>query len=197
MTPRHPDLKRLCEELGEIAAEARHLTDGLSEAALNWTPPGNNDPWSVGQCLDHLNRTGGHLLPRFEAAIREAKAQGVRARRPEAPLRFNLIERLFIKMMQPGSGSSGKVPVPKLYEPDRSGALTGAVAEEFLTLQERLKASMLEADGLDLERIKTTSPVSRWAKMSLGAWFTATVAHEHYHLHQIAEIRDMPGFPDA
>lgn len=195
MTPRHPDLKRFCEELDEIAAEARRLTVGLSDAALNWTPPGNDDPWSVGQCLDHLNKTGGLLLPKFETALHGAKAKGLTAARPEAPLRFNLMERWFIKMMQPGG--STRVPVPKMYAPDRSGALTGSVVNEFLTLQERLKAYMVEADGLDLERIKTASPVSQLVRMSLGAWLAATVAHEQYHLLQIARIRETPGFPAA
>lgn len=191
--PGRPELRAWHDALKAIADDARRLTEGLSDEALHWTPPGTNDPWSIARCLDHLNKTGYLLLPKMEEAIRQGKARGFQET-VGGPVRgFNIFERYFIGLMQPGAKT--KVPVPPVFAPDPRPA--SDTLPRFLTLQERLGECIIAADGLDLARIKVTSAANRLLRMSLGAWLEATVAHERYHLLQARAVRENPGLPSS
>lgn len=68
---------------------------------------------------------------------------------------------------------------------------------EFLSLQDQLEKRMTQADGLDLGRVRVSSPISRSIKMSLGQSFALVLAHERRHLWQARQVRGSAGFPGA
>jgi hypothetical protein len=181
-----PELQRYCDQIGEIEREVERLTGGLTDAQMQWSPA--PDRWSLVQLFDHLNRVGGPLLPKMQEAIRQGKAQGWHS---EGPFRYNWMERLFIRMLSPGA--TMKVPVPPLFVPAESPVPESL--PKFMALQEALRACIGEANGLNLTRMKITSPASRLVRLCLGAWFAATVAHEQYHLLQMQALRADPQFP--
>jgi hypothetical protein len=58
-------------------------------------------------------------------------------------------------------------------------------------------ALLESARGLDLRRVKTTSPVTRFMRFPLGAYFRVSTAHERRHLWQAEQVAAAPGFPTA
>jgi hypothetical protein len=52
-----------------------------------------------------------------------------------------------------------------------------------------------DANGLDLARIKVTSPALRLLKYGLGMGFWIWTAHDRRHLWQAREVRNAAGFP--
>lgn len=171
-----PELARYYQQLQQIKEEVRALTGGLGHAAFNAQPePGR---WSVGQCLHHLNVAGYQLVPKLEAAVERGRRHGERA---EGPFRYGFLTRLFIRVLDPDARL--KLPAPGRFRPADDLA-ADLVVLEFAALQDRLAACVAGAGGLDLEGIKVPSPITDWVRLSLGAWFAATISHEQRHLAQ-------------
>jgi hypothetical protein len=51
-----------------------------------------------------------------------------------------------------------------------------------------------QAEGLDLARIRTISPVNRLIRLPLGAYLQFILAHDRRHLWQARQVRNAPGF---
>lgn len=51
------------------------------------------------------------------------------------------------------------------------------------------------ARGLDLGRLRVTSPVSRLLRIPLGSYLRISVAHERRHLWQAEQVTVAAGFP--
>ncbi len=186
--PRFPQLHSHCNHLVTMMHEVQQLTDGLTDTQWHWSPTAN--AWSISQCIDHLNVVHTLLLPRFEAAIGQARAWG---KYSDGPFHYHLFERLFVRMMGPNAPL--KQQAPRLYRPAPHPAAPDIVLSQFGVLQNQLISCMEAANGLDLVRVKVVSPVSKLVRVSLGAWFAATVAHEQNHLVQAQRVREHPAFP--
>lgn len=171
-----PQVQAYEEAFRAIARDAEVLFEAVSDDAFNARPALGS--WSAGECLDHLNTTGGLLLPNLDAAIRRARERGLTAR---GPFRYGPLSRWFVASMQPGGR---KATAPALYVPSSSRLRKEDVLRAFLALQEALIERLRQADGLDLRRVMVPSPVTRLIRVSLGAWFEATAAHERRHLLQ-------------
>lgn len=179
------------KEFRKIRAEATALTESLTDEQFNWKP--EPDRWSVGQCIDHLNTAGYALLPRLETALREGREKGLTG---VPPFRYGFISRWFIRFNEPSSGY--KMKTFKVYEPTANRRLEkGKTVRRFVELQDQLAAKVDEAEGLDLRTIKAPSPVSRWLRLSVGAWFEGTIAHEKRHVEQARAVMQEAGFPSA
>lgn len=183
-----PELQGYRDQIAALRREAQLLTDGLTDAQRNWSPA--PDTWSIAQCLDHLNKVGSLLLPRFEAAIQKARAENLLG---HGPFRYGPHERLFVRLLRPNTPL--KIPVPPLYAPDKA-PVTDA-APRFLALQDGLSGVLEAANGLHLAKIKVVSPASSLVRLSLGAWFAGTVVHEQYHLQQAQAVRARSSFPSV
>lgn len=170
------------DQLCSVADEATRLVENLTDAQFNWKPA--PDRWSIAECLDHLNVVGSLLLPKLQEAIRIGDQKNVTG---NPPFRYGPFSRLFIRMNSP---SGIKLKTVKLYKPSGSSSLEKTdVMERFLALQDELAEAAIRADGLDLAKIKVSSPAGRLLRISLGAWFEATVAHERRHLIQAREVK--------
>lgn len=62
------------------------------------------------------------------------------------------------------------------------------MVDEFLALQDELAEHVNEAEGIDLRRLRLSSPAIPLLRISLGAWFEATLAHERRHLSQARRV---------
>ncbi len=73
--PLHAPLDEYVRQFEDLKRDARQLTEGLSDAQLNWSPaPGR---WSMAQCLEHLNSVALECLgfdagpeTRLQSAVR-------------------------------------------------------------------------------------------------------------------------------
>lgn len=178
-------------QFGGIATEVVGLTNGLTKEQFNWKP--EPDSWSVGQCIDHLNRAGYALLPLFEKAIHGGRQNGMTG---EPPFQYDFVSRWFIRFNEPTSNF--KMKTFKLYAPATDHHLEKHITiESFAELQSKLADKAEKSQGLNLRKIKVPSPVSHMLRINLGAWFEATIAHERRHLKQIQGIMQNPGFPSS
>jgi hypothetical protein len=170
-----------------VKADATALTSGLDNHQFNWHPePGR---WSIAECIDHLNVIGSQLLPRMVTAIEDARARGVAG---HGPFRYGTLGGWFARSMEPPVKKRFKTM--KLYVPPPDRRLD-EVVPAFLALQDDLIGQIHRANGLDVSRIKVTSPAARWLRINLAAWFAATAAHERRHLWQARNVMSSPGFP--
>jgi hypothetical protein len=153
------------------------------DAATLRRPP-DAETWSVAQLFDHMNTAGWLLLRELEMAIQKAKASGPYG---EPPFRYGFVSRWFVRTMQPSSGWT--FTAPSVFEPEAPDTLyPGEAVEDFRGLQEQFARCVEEAAGLDLRHIRVPSPAVPLLRISLGAWFEATLAHERRHLAQARDV---------
>lgn len=168
------------------AQDARDLAAGLSELQFQWRPA--PEKWSIGECLDHLNNAWG-MLPRFDRRIAQGKEKGLSG---DGPFRAGLLAAFYIRSIAPPVRL--RLPSPKLYRPKPDLRLE-EVLPRFRELQEELQKRVEEARGLDLARLRLSSPVTRRFKMSLAEWFAFLAAHQRRHLWQARQVREHLRFP--
>lgn len=168
--------------------EVRSLTDALSDDAINWRPGAGR--WSVAECLLHLARTNGLYVPPLERVVRAAREQG---RVGTGPFRPNWFGKWFAAQMEPPPKRRFKVPRP--FRPPQERATAESARRAYLEMNDAMQAIARSADGLDLGRIRMTSPITRWMRFNLEAAFLAIAAHDRRHLWQARQVRQAPGFP--
>jgi hypothetical protein len=166
------------------------LTRALSPAQFNWKPA--PERWSVGQCLDHLNRLSERYLPEMEAAV----AGGGPAGQP--PFQYGLMGRLFVKGTSPEI--LFKVKTMTAMAP-RDGALDPAeVLGAFRTYTDRYLGIIERARGLDLSKIRIRSPFlprAPFLTFPLAALLEGNAGHELRHLDQAWRVTREAAFPKA
>lgn len=178
-----PELIEYSQQFEKVAAEARELANGLDEARFNWRPaPGQ---WSIEECLAHLIMVGQWEVKAIDRAIEDARARGLTG---EGPFRYGPIERWVIDLTRPPVRR--KFPAPRRFQPLHGQPVT-AVLPTFLHLQRQLQMLSERADGLDLARVKVSTPISRFFRISLGAMLAQIAAHERRHLDQARRVRDL------
>ena len=168
------------------------VADGLSDAAFGWSPGGN--AWSVGACVEHLNRTAAGWLAEFEPAV----ADGVR--RGEGPFEYGFLARKMRGAVEPGGQAltTGRALDPSA-EPDRPPLDRASTLATFDALLDRTVDVCRRADGLDLARIKVRYPFGgtfgRLLRLPLGAALEFSGLHALRHAGQAERAAAAPGFP--
>lgn len=165
-----------------VRREGQTLLAGLSDARFNWRP--GPERWSVGQCFDHLNVSVRQTYPAFDRAIDGARAKDLTG---DGPFHYSRLARWIVADMEPPP--KRRYRTFKIFFPAAAADLRVAdVLPEFLAVRDGLIERLRRADGLDLKRAKVTSPVSRFFRLSLGAYFQFVIAHERRHLWQAREV---------
>jgi hypothetical protein len=184
-----PELTDDLRQIEAIKAEARALVTGLSYERFNERPaPGR---WSVAECLDHLNAIR-KILPAIDRAIEDAEG---RALRSPGPFRYGWWARANVRWMEPPPRF--RMTTVRMLEPRETRLIPDDVLREFVELREALADRVRRADGLDLKRAVVQSPVSRWFRLSLGAYIAFLLAHDRRHLWQahrvLAQLKVLSG----
>jgi hypothetical protein len=162
--------------------EATTLVADVDRSLLKAQP--DPDTWSAVQCIDHLNTAGWLLLRSMEKNIQRARAEGPHG---NPPFDYGFVSRWFVHVMEPSSGWT--FDAPSLFEPDAPNTLyPNEVVDEFLALQGEFAECVETTEGLDLRRLRLSSPAIPLLRVSLGAWFEATLAHQRRHLNQARRV---------
>lgn len=178
----HPQLEAYRTGFHDLKTEATALIGEADDARLA-TPP-DAETWAVVQLFDHMNTAGWLLLHELEDAIQAGRRDGPFG---EPPFEYGFVSRWFVRSVEPSSGWS--FTAPSVFEPDAPSMLhPDEVTEEFRGLQDQFADCVAAADGLDLRRIRVSSPAVPLLRISLGAWFEATLAHERRHLAQARAV---------
>ncbi len=172
-----------------LKEQASQLSADLSGEQFTWKP--TQKKWSVAECLDHLNVGGRLVLDALQKAIESGHRDGIVG---EPPFTYGFVSRNFPKIMMPSTRL--KMKSVRLYLPAPAAELNKeSVVTTFLQLQDDYIEQIQRSDGLDLRRIRVSSPAIRMLRLSLGAWFAVTIAHEQRHLEQARRVAKSPGFP--
>lgn len=172
-------LTATCQDLPGVAG-------GLSSRQFNWqVTPGR---WSIGQCVEHLNITTERYLPVLRAGIAAARGSG---RLASGPFPLGLLERAFLRMIEPPPRMKAKAPKAFVASARLD---TGATLERWGKLNQDFEACVRSADGVDLRRVKIRSQFAPMS-LSLGATLSILLAHQRRHIWQARDVRNAPGFP--
>jgi hypothetical protein len=176
----NPELETYRLQFEDLKAQARDLTEGLTEAQFNWRP--SPDEWSIEECLAHLITTGNSDLKAIEEAIDRGLERGFTA---SGPFDYGPIDRFYVGML--GPDSRRKLPAPRRFVPLHGQPVT-AVLPTFVNLQTKFVLQLERAGGLDLARVKAVAPFPRFLKMSLGMRFALAAGHGRRHIAQARRV---------
>ena len=178
----HPQLEDYQSRFIKLKDDATTLVADVNPATLQARP--NPDTWAAVQCIDHLNTAGWLLLRSLEKTIQRAQKKGPFG---DPPFEYGFVSRWFVHVMKPSSGWT--FDAPSLFEPEAPNTLyPNEAVDEFLALQDELAEHVEATKGLDLRRLRLSSPAIPLLRISLGAWFEATLAHEKRHLEQARDV---------
>jgi hypothetical protein len=179
------ELVQYHQQFEAISADAKELTEDLSEGRFNWRP--SPEEWSIEECMAHLISVGTWELRAIEKAVDDGLARGIKG---TGPFHYGLIERFVIGQTEPPPRV--KVSAPRRFVPVHGQPVT-AILPTFLHLQRQLEIQLDRAAGLDLARVKVPTPIVPLLKLGLGATFAQIAAHERRHLDQARRVRERLG----
>jgi hypothetical protein len=177
-----PELEFYRQQFEQIQQQAGELTAELNEARFNWRPAPAE--WSIEECLAHLIMVGEWEIRAIGQAIDRGKERGLNG---QGPFEYGAIDRFIVHQTEPPVRRP--LPAPHYFVPLHGQPVT-AVLPTFYHVQSQLILQLERADGLDLRRVKVSTPISRLLKMSLGAMFAQIAAHERRHLDQAWRVRE-------
>lgn len=188
--PLPPDVARIIDDIDDIEARVRRLTEPLTPSQLNWQPDGGRG-WSIAQCLDHLRVTGDLYLPALEEAAALARERGWKRRGP-LELR-GLLARWFVRQLEPPPRRRLRAPAKmqpaSILDPE-------AVLAGYFAALHRYRAFVQETADLDLHRVRYRNPAARNLRIfTVAAGLFIMAAHERRHVWQAEQVRQAPGFP--
>jgi hypothetical protein len=184
LTPEIDDFRRQFEQ---ISSEADALVSPMSDRQFAWRP--SPHAWSIAQCLDHLNATARFFLTYLDEGIADAIREGAYG---EGPYHYNLVGRVFARLLEPPARLRMTAPPDKLPGPERPKRETLA---GFRAYQVQYVDRLRQANGIDLARARARSPLFSWIRIPLGSAFAAMAAHERRHLAQARRVTQAEGFP--
>lgn len=174
--------------LETTAADARALTNGLSDEQINWRRA--PDAWSIAECLMHLTETSAVYAPAFERVIGRARERG---RTGTGPFTMNWTGHWFAGLLEPPPKRRFKAP--RAFRPRHRTRPAGAVVRDHAEANRTIQNLVRSADGLHLGRIRMASPLTPLLRFNLDAAFRIHAAHERRHLWQARQVREAEGFP--
>ncbi|MBL4652137.1 MAG: DinB family protein [Flavobacteriales bacterium] len=141
------------------------------------------DKWSVNQCLQHLNITGYHYLPRIKTVIEGAVCS---CQKNTDHYNSSWIGEIAVSYTKPLP--NGAIPKPmktfkKEFDPLLSAYTEVSTISEFLEQQNQLLHYLQQAAQVNLSKNRVTSllPI---LSFRLGDAFRFLIAHEQRHIQQ-------------
>ncbi len=179
----HAELEVMLEQIAAIKAEGKAIVAGLTEDQLNRHPAEGS--WSILDCLEHLNVGVTTALPAFDRSIAEGRD---RNQTSSGPFSYGWFSRMMVASMEPPPRF--RMRAPRLIRV-QAGPVRRSVeiVPEFARIRDQLADRVRAADGLDLARVKTISPINRLIRMPIGAYFNFILAHDRRHLWQAGNVR--------
>jgi len=180
-------LSELVSEANTIINETRESFGNLAAQQLNWKPEA--DQWSIAQCFDHLVTANGAYFPIFDNVLSREKRNTFWESLPLLPSFWG---KMVIKAVAPETTRKRKNP--KIFNPSSSRVDEGII-RRFIDQQNDIVGYMKATEGMDLEKIIISSPVSPLITYSLIDAYRIIVTHEERHFLQALRVLETAGFP--
>ena len=172
----HSQLAKLNDQMDAASAKAQGLVSNMLFDEIRLRPDLNC--WSVAECLEHLTLTSASFIERIEEACQNARQKQIFG---TTSYRMDFIGRVLNWTMR--SQALIKLRTQAGLQPDIIEPVEG-VLPRFLSMQERLKREIADADGIDLNKVIVQSPFSKRLKYNLFSCFVLIVTHQQRHLRQ-------------
>ena len=176
------------QQLASLIAQLEHAQarlDRLGDLVPDdrWSKRRDSSSWSVGECVAHLNLTSEAYIPRIRKAIEQARALPHK----ENSYGRDVLGWLFGKMVGPlptiGKARIGKVKTTPAFVPSGNFPKQQLLAE-FKRLQLELMRLVRECDGLQIDKVKITSPFGEKIQYNCYSALVLLPRHEERHLQQ-------------
>lgn len=177
---------QLADELDAADARARRLLGGLTREQLNWKP--SPRVWSVGQCLEHLCLSNEVYV----APMREALAEAPTVRVDE--ITPGWAARWFIRRYIEPATQKKPARAPRKASPVAS-ALDLSIGERFTASNDAMRAVMVRALEIDVNRVRFTNPFVPVIRFTIGTGLLIIARHNHRHLGQAERVTQLARFP--
>lgn len=181
----NPELTGFLDQIDAVKRDGPAVCAGLTASQFNWRP--GEKRWSIAECLVHLNVSVTRTFPNFDAAIERGRSEG-RTAAPGATFRYGWFSRLMIASMEPPPRFRMRT-MPIFDVPPASTYTLATVLEEFRAVRDGIAERVRRADGLDVARIRVTSPANRLLRVPLGAYVRFILAHDRRHVWQARQVR--------
>jgi hypothetical protein len=182
----NPHLAAWDSSLASSADYARRVSGELYAATMAQRPSWGG--WSVGEIFEHLCVTDGL----YEAPLRALLiAERERATPRLSPAwRPTIWGRLLLWSLNPANTRKSQAPPAFRI----TTAPRERVVDAWLAQVETTRVLMHQADGLDLRRLKLSSPAARLIRLNAGDAFAVLAVHAARHMGQIRRtIADVMG----
>jgi hypothetical protein len=174
-------LADICNQFRSNSLHALEFAQDLHHHQLNLRI--ESDRWSIAECIVHLNLFSDVFVGEIRSVIDNARRLKLYG---GGPYKMDIVGRLLKYALEPPSkwtSVTGADFEPLVVEPLEN------VIPTFIKLQAELVELVTESSGLDLNRIKITSPVSNHVRYNLYACFQIIAAHQRRHLQQADQTR--------
>lgn len=172
----HPEIEAATARLDAQTEEVEAFVRSLDEDSLNRRP--EPEKWSVAEHVEHLTLSNRPYASLLGAAVEEGRERDVTHR--GGGFKKSLIVRLLIWSLKPPVRWKMKTFGP--LEPKEKRYEAASVLADFRESQEELAEVLRAGDGLDLGRIKVTSPFVSWLKFSVIQAVDFLASHGDRHL---------------
>ena len=185
------ELEKLINEYEAIIVRCENLTSGLTVDQLNWKP--SPDKWSIAECLRHLTITNNLYYQNAKPALLAALQKNI-SKNKNSPIKFGIIGKIFMGFEPP---LKRKFKVPKVFSPKTKSNTNFSkdVISDFIISKRNMIDLMRKSDSVDLNKVKVSSPVTKFIRIRLGEYFSIMAPHDRRHLWQAENVRNLPNFP--
>jgi len=187
--PLTSELARYKKHFRDNRSAAKILISALTPQEFNWRP--NRGRWSIALCLTHLIISSKLYSDAIMTAVSTAQPAG---KGESDPYQYSLFSRMMIKSLDPDNRQ--KYKAPRKFTPPLIHYSVDSVITEFESSGERWEECLKCSNGLNLSKVKVTSPVMPLLRFQLGATFVMMVMHERRHLQQAQAVTTTAGFSD-
>jgi hypothetical protein len=157
----------------------------LSDSQFNWHS--QQEKWSIGQCIQHINMISRHWHKQFEKVLKG----GIKS---ENNTEYNsgFLGKYILKVITPVA--TKKFKTPNLFQPHF--LVNGKVAmDDFLDFQKRFVDLAEKLRNYDLEKNKLDSTIYPIIQIKLGDAFEINSRHTTRHLNQALNVMHEKNFP--
>ncbi|MFD1469948.1 DinB family protein [Hymenobacter caeli] len=162
-----------------LRVQAQKRFRPLAPDVLNRRPGPGPGPWSVGECLEHLNIVGGYFLPVVAARLRRAQERG------STPAPFVkhgwLGARLVADLRVPAAAKPRTTP--QRYAPTGT-RLTRTVTEVYSRQLDELLSLVLKARQVNANAVRIPYPLFSPLRLRLVDQLEYLVVHLQRHAAQ-------------
>lgn len=174
--------------IGQIE-RAKSLVGNLSVEQLNWKPSAK--AWSVGECLEHLHITIGFYLDKMTDAIAMARTRDA-GKLSSSEGKHTIAGRFLLRAVEPSAKAKSKTFKTFTFQ---GSSVASDILARFTQSHENFASLMTECNGLDLSRVKLSSPISSFIRLNGNDAFEINVTHMERHLNQAERVLHSADFP--